>query len=396
MDALSGPSLMLVAVEPSADEIGAELMEALRAAEPNVRFIGCGGAAMERRGLVSAFPISQFSVIGVGDVLRAAPAAFARARALARLAAERRVDAVIFIDGWAFSRLGAKALRRLAPDILSIKLVAPQIWASRPERIGFVRAHFDGVLALLPFEPPLFERAGIRAAFIGNPLFQRARAARGDGDRFRARHLLGEAATLGILLGSRTREVTRLAPVFRATAQALAAATPDLRIISPVADSVAALSREALKDFPGAPVIVGADEKYDAMAAMTAALTASGTASTELAINGAPLVVAYRVDWLTALWFRRLMITPYVSIINVAAGREIIPEFIQERAEPVGIAAALAPLLSDETARAAQKAATAEALARLGVSAPPAARVAADFILAWIGERRRPAIAPAS
>lgn len=392
-------TILIAAVEPSADEIGAATMAAIRARATDVRFIGCGGAAMAREGLVSAFPIDAFSVIGVGDVLRAAPAAYRRAGELARLARRQAAQAAIFVDGWAFSRLAAKALRRIAPEILSFKLVAPQIWASRPERVEFVRAHFDGVLALLPFEPPLFEKAGVRAEFIGNPLFQRAAEARGDGKAFRVRHNLGDAPVLGVLLGSRRREVTRLGPVFRDAALRLAAGSPGLRIVSPVAESVEAIARAMLAEFPGAPVIVGATEKYDAMAAMTAALAASGTASTELAINGAPLVVAYKVDALTALWFRRLMITPYVSIINVAAGREIIPEFIQSQATPDAISAALAPLVGDDAARRRQQRAAMEILAQLGVHGAPAADVAAETILRWMREGRRmslPASAPAS
>lgn len=387
---MTGLKFLLTAVEPSADEIGASLIRELKKLAPGAAFIGCGGPAMKAEGLESLFPTDAFAVMGLSDALRVLPEAFRRADELSELAVREKPDVAVLIDAWAFSRLVATRLRKSAPETTVIKLAAPQIWASRPKRVRFVRRFFDGVLTLLPFEPPLFEKAGVRAEFVGNPNFQQAFAARGDGAAFRARRRLGQTPVLAVLLGSRRREVTRLAKPFAEAVAILAREIEGLRIISPAAPSVEALVRSTMRDWPGDPIIVGADEKYDAMAAANFALTASGTASTELAINRTPMVVAYRVDPLTAMWARQVTTTPYASIINVAADRFVIPEFIQENCDGRLIASALLELHENPSAFVDQAEAFDVILKELGVDGPSAARIAAKRIVEWapLGRRR--------
>lgn len=382
-------TILIAAVEPSADAIGASLMRALKGSGREIAFSGCGGPLMAREGLASLFPIEPFAVMGATDVLRVAPLAMKRARELARKAAEIRADIAVFVDGWAFSRLAATRLRLLSPETTSIKLVAPQVWASRPQRVKFVKRYFDGVLALLPFEPRYFAKEGVPATFVGNPNFQAAWKARGDGAAFRARHRLGEAPTLAILLGSRKTEVARLRKPFVETAKILAREIEGLRVVSPAAESVDRDARKALSDCPGDPVIVGAEEKYDAMAAANVALVASGTASTELAINRTPMIVAYRVDPLTAIWARLVMKSPYASIVNVAAGRSVIPEFIQEDCAPLPMAQALYALFKDPDAYVEQASAFDAILKELGVDGADAGEAAARQVLAWEGLGRK-------
>ncbi len=382
--------ILLAAVEPSADQIGASLIRELKEMAPTATFTGCGGPMMEREGLKSLFPIDAFAVMGATDVIRVAPLAMRRAKELAEVAAAHAIDVAVFIDGWAFSRLATTRLRKLSPTTTSIKFVAPQVWASRPQRVKFVKRYFDGVLTLLPFEPPFFTREGVRAEFVGNPNFQAAWHARGDETAFRVRHKLGDAPLLAVLLGSRRREVTRLAGPFRDAVEMLAKEIPGLRIVSPLADSVDALARRTLKDWLGDPILVGADEKYDAMAAANVALTASGTASTELAINRTPMIVAYKVDPLTAFWAKRVKTTPYASIVNVAADRFVIPEFIQENCVGAFIAPALEALFNDPSAYVEQAEAFDLILKELGVDGASAANLAASRILDWahLGKRR--------
>lgn len=382
--------ILLAAVEPSADQIGASLIRELKEMAPTATFTGCGGSMMEREGFKSLFPIDAFAVMGATDVIRVAPLAMRRAKELAEVAAAHAIDVAVFIDGWAFSRLATTRLRNLSPTTTSIKFVAPQVWASRPQRVKFVKRYFDGVLTLLPFEPPFFTREGLRAEFVGNPNFQTAWHARGDETAFRVRHKLGDAPLLAVLLGSRRREVTRLAAPFRDAVEMLAKEIPGLRIVSPLADSVDALARRRLKEWPGDPILVGADEKYDAMAAANVALTASGTASTELAINRTPMIVAYKVDPLTAFWANRVKTTPYASIVNVAADRFVIPEFIQENCVGAFIAPALEALFNDPSAYVEQAEAFDLILKELGVDGASAANLAASRILDWahLGKRR--------
>ena len=154
------------------------------------------------------------------------PEGFKRAKELAEEAAKRNAKAAVLIDGWAFSRVAAKRLRKLSPQTKIYKYAAPQIWASRPQRVDFVKEYFDGVLTLLPFEPPYFERASVPAAFVGNPTFQRAWRERGQGDAFRARYGLTDKTLLAVLPGSRKSEVKHLTPVFAETVEKLAAEMP--------------------------------------------------------------------------------------------------------------------------------------------------------------------------
>jgi lipid-A-disaccharide synthase len=396
--------ILLAAVEPSGDAIGASLIAAIRARTQEATFVGCGGPEMEREGLSSLFDIAPLSVIGLGDVLRAAPAAFRRADMVADAVVREKPDVAVLIDGWAFARLVAGRVKTLSPETMLVKLVAPQVWASRPGRVKFVKSHFDAVLCMFPFEPAYFTKAGVVAEFIGNPNFQASWRKRGDGTAFRARHQLGDAPLLAVMLGSRKTEVRRLARPFADAAGLLAARIPGLRIVSAVAPSVDRIARQKLASFAGDPVIVGADEKNDAMAAANAALTASGTASTELAINRTPMVVGYRLDPITALWARAVLRTPYVSIINVAGGRLVIPELLQEECDGPNLAGALLPLLTDPEAYIEQASAFDTILKSLAVDGPPAAALAADKILAWaeMGKERLralsrlPASAPAS
>ncbi len=390
--------IMLAAVEPSADAIGASVIAEILARAPDTMLTGCGGPLMAREGFQSLFDIAPLSVVGFTDVIRAAPAAFKRADEFAEAALRDKPDIVVLIDGWAFSRLVATRLKKLVPDLTVVKLAAPQVWASRAERIKFVKDHFDAVLCLLPFEPPYFTRAGVRAEFIGNPNFQAAWRARGDGAAFRVRHRIGEAPVLAVLLGSRRSEVLKLAQPFAEAVALLAERIPRLRIVAPVAPSVERLARSKLAQFAGAPVIVGADEKNDAMAAANVALTASGTASTELAINRTPMVVAYRVDPITAMWARSVMRTPFVSIINVAGGRFVIPELIQEECNGPTIAGTLLPLFNDPQAYVEQASSFDTILKSLGVDGAPAAALAATRILEWasIGKARVRALRPLS
>ena len=387
-NAPSPKMFMITAVEPSADILGASLMAALRKKfGAETRFIGCGGPLMERCGCRSLFPIEPFSVIGPMGAIKAIPAALSGADKLAREGLKHDIAAAIFIDSWSFSRLAAARLKKVAPDIARIKFAAPQFWASRPKRLETLSTLFDGVLTLFEFEEEPIEAAGGAAKFVGNPIYQAAANAPGDGDRFRARHHIGASRVLAILPGSRKGEVKRLLPIFRLAVERLARQIDDLKIVIPYAPAVEALVKAQASGWPVSVIFAAPDEKYDAIAAADAALAASGTVTTEIAINATPLAIAYIVDDMTAWWAKKVITTPYVSLINVAAAREVVPEYIQEDCEASIIADAILPLITDAGARAAQLEAFPGALAKLGVYGAPAAKQAAEAISEWIDRK---------
>lgn len=383
----AGLKIMLVAVEPSADEIGAALIQELKTLAPNTVFYGCGGSRMASEGLKSAFPIDALSVMGLTDAVRAIPAALKRAEELTKIAIAEDVDTVVFIDAWGFSRVCAGKMRKASVRAKLLKLVAPQIWASRAGRMSLVKRLFDGVLCLLPFEPELFEKAGVKAEFVGNPNFQAAWKAQGDGSRFRHWHDLGNAPLLIVLPGSRRSEITRLMEPFEGAVRLLAERIPNLRLVTLVPEKLKALAQQRMANWPIEPVFAHPDEKADALAAADAALAKSGTVTTELAINHTPMAVAYRMDPISGLWLRLIVTSKFVTILNIAAGREVVPEFLQGECRPEYLAGALLPLLTDKEARLEQLEQFPSLLAYLGVSGPPAARAAAEKILEWMGRR---------
>lgn len=380
--------IMICAVEPSGDALGAELMEALRAMSPDVDFIGCGGPLMAANGLRNLFSIAPFSVVGPIDALKALPAAMRGASALARAAKATPVDAAIFIDGWAFVRMAAARIKQQAPQTTMIKYVAPQVWASRPQRAGTLAKLFDGVLTLFAFEKKWFENEDVLTKFVGNPVFQSAAQDNADAARFRDEYAIGNAPLLAVLPGSRKSEVRRLIERFRETVDLLAADIEDMRVAIPVAPAVAQDVRRLTEGWSLRPLLVPAKDRYQVFAAADAGLAASGTVTTELAIFRTPLIVAYRVGWLSALWFRQVIITPYVTLLNIVADRAVIPEFLQDDCQPANMAEALAPLLADTPARKAQLEAFPELLGSLGVGGPPAAQEAGKAILDWISQKK--------
>ncbi len=378
--------VMVCAVEPSGDALGGALMAALSARAPGISFSGCGGPAMKARGLDSLFDIGAFSVMGPVAALKALPAAQNGARDLANHAVQEDVDAAVLIDSWAFSKLAAERIRKASPRTALIKYVAPQVWASRPKRAETLAQIFDSLITLFEFETPWFENHSVRTVCAGHSGFQELTRTRGGGAAFREKHQIGDAPLVILAPGSRRGEIRQLAERFRAAIDIARADSPALKIAIPVAPGRGDDIRDAFEGWDVAPLLVAADEKPAAFDAADAGLVASGTLSTELAICGTPMVVAYRFGPITAAWGRSVVTSKWASLINIAAQADIIPEFIQEKCEPSALATALQQLLTDADVRAGQLNAFPAALEKLGTGGAPAAETAADAILSWIND----------
>jgi lipid-A-disaccharide synthase len=378
--------LTLVAGEASGDALGARLIAALRAHQPGITVSGVGGPLMAAQGLTSWFPFAELALMGFLEVLPRLRHLAARLTQTSAAIAAQRPDAVITIDSPGFT---FRLLRRIAPlGIPRIHYVAPQVWAWRPGRVRHYPGLWDQLLCLLPFEPAFFARHQLPARFTGHPVLESAAGA-GDAARFRARHFLGpEERVLLLLPGSRATETGRLLPIMAETLARLAPAHPGLRPVIPLAPPVAAAVRQATRAWPLRPLLVEAEDKPDAFAAAAAALSKSGTATLELALAGVPMLVAYRVNPLTAALARRLVTVSHASILNLL-GPPCLPEFIQERCTPELLAPALARLLADPEAAAEQLAGVAAALAQLR---PPdglaPSEAAAEAVLETISSAR--------
>jgi lipid-A-disaccharide synthase len=380
---------MLVAVEPSGDMLGAALAVALRERlGPDMRLVGVGGPRMAAQGLISPFDPSSMAVVGVLNALAAYPEVLRRAGEAAAIAQTEQPQVAVLIDAWGFNHRVATRLRRLDPKLPLIKYVAPQVWATRPGRARTLARTVDRLLTIHSFDAPYFVAEGLATTFVGNPALNRDFSA-ADPMAFRASRGLGQADRIVLVLpGSRAGEVDRLTPVFGKTVRRLAASHPDLHVVLAVADGVADRVRARLADWPMQPLIVeGEAARLSAMRAATVALACSGTVTTELALAGCPMVVAYRLDPLTYLVARALIRTRYITLFNVAAQGFVAPERVQGACRDDVLAADLARLLDDPSAREAQVMAQTAALEIMrGGVADPIGK-AADEIAGVIGAR---------
>lgn len=376
-------TIMLVVGEPSGDALGAQLIAALRELSGGtVRLVGVGGPAMAAEGFTSLFPIDDTAVMGLKEVVPRIPKILRRVREAAEFAARVRPDLAVMIDSPDFTHRVAARIKKLAPDIRVVNYVAPQVWASRPYRAVKMRRWFDHVLALLPFEAPFFESKGLPAAFVGHPVIER-KALMTGGAGFRERHGIPPNAKLLLVLpGSRLSEIRFILPAFSQAAHLIAARVPGLKIVVPTVPNVAQRVRDAVLQWSiPALVIDGLDEKFAAFDAADAALAASGTVTTELALAGVPMVVAYKLGALTAALARPFVKAPHITIANLILGRRAIPEFVQEQATPQRLADEIIRLLTNKAAARKQVDEIAEAMAALGVGGDKPSRRAARTIL---------------
>ena len=379
--------VFVTAGEPSGDRLGAALMAGLRALEPDVRFEGIGGSEMTAAGLESLFPIEEISIMGIAEIL-------ARYRALKRRIAETaeaviaaRPDVLVTIDLPEFS-LRVARLVKARSDIRVVHYVAPTVWAWRPKRAERMAAHVDQVLALLPFEPPYMEAAGMRCDFVGHPVVTDPVATRAEAEAFRAAHEIGQGPLVLALPGSRASEVSRLAPVFGAALDELARARPGLRVAVPAAGAMAEPVAAAIRDWPGEPVFIDprtpqyAAQKRAAFVAADAALAASGTVSLELAAAGTPMVIGYDMGWLSRQIIGRMVQVDTVTLVNLVSGTRAVPEFLGKLCRPGPLAAALGAILDDPSPQHGAMALTME---RLGRGGPPPGLRAARAVLDGLG-----------
>jgi lipid-A-disaccharide synthase len=375
------PALIyIVAGEASGDVLGARLMRAMRRRRDGLTFAGIGGARMAEEGLETLFPMHELALMGLAEVL---PKLRALKRRMDETVADitaRRPAVIVTIDSPGFT---LRLLRRIAPlGLPRVHYVAPQVWAWREKRVRKYPGLWERLLCLLPFEPAFFAGHGLAAEFVGHPVLESGAEA-GDAARFRAMHAIPpEAMPIILMPGSRVTEITRLMPIFAEALRLLAARFPNLVPVMPVAASVAPRVTAAVADWPQRPIMVtDVAGKHDAFAAARVALTKSGTSTLELALAGVPMVVTYRVNPITAAIVRRVVKVSYAAMVNLLAGREVVPELIQGDCTPERLAAEVSRLIDDEDAAAAQRTAFAVVMASLRPEAGLPSDAAAAAVL---------------
>lgn len=385
--------VMLIAGEASGDALGAGLLQALREISPRpIEAFGVGGPLMAAAGHVSRFDMTELSVMGLAEVFPRLPQLQARIAETAGLALRLQPDVLITIDSPDFCFRVARRVREYAPRIPIVHYVAPQIWAWRRGRARKIARYVDLLLAVLPFEPPLFEDAGPPCRFVGHPVTGKAPPAQ-SGAMFRTRHAVpADAPLLAVLPGSRMGEVSRLSRPFGDALSLLAPEFPDLHIFCATLPHVSRHVKAAVSTWPGRLIMAeDSGEKFAGFAAADAAMAASGTVSLELAACGTPHVVAYRVNALTALIARRVLRVAHVNLLNLTLDERLIPELLQEDCTAENLSREVAALLRPprpSPAAQVQHAGMRRALKELGEGGASPSHRAAHAVLELLAGRR--------
>ncbi len=382
---MAEPEIMIVAGEASGDLHGANLVKALRGLMPGLAVCGMGGEAMRDQGVEILYDAARMAVVGVVEVLSHFGDIRAAQRTLLGRLRTAPPDLLILIDYPGFNLWLAKRAKRLGIPILYY--ISPQVWAWHESRVKTIRRLVDRVAVILPFEEAFYRERGVTVDFVGHPLLDSV-TSREPRAEFLARHGIDPGATVvGLLPGSRRKELAGLLPDFLAAAGRLASRHKNLVFLLPLAPGLA----HADLDVHGlgearVPVTVVRGDRYELMAACDAVLAASGTVTLELAILGVPLVAAYRIAPFTYWLGRKLVKVRYMTLVNLVVDRLVVPELLQDQVTPDALADAITPLLFDATARAAMLAGFAELREQLG--GPGASLRAARLALDLIARRR--------
>ena len=360
---MSATDLLIVAGEASGDLHGARLLSALRARAPEVQAFGMGGEELTAAGIDAIAASHEISVVGLTEVLKILPRA---RRIFAELLDEvdrRGARFALLIDSPDFNLRLAKKLHRRGIEV--IYYISPQLWAWRKGRVKTVARYVDLMLVLFPFELDFYRRYEIDVRHVGHPLIDevpRLDHIWDTGDPAPKLHVLA------LLPGSRVSEVRAILPIMRQVVECLAArAEISVRLIQ--ASSVAPeIFDELLAGCPVEIERVHRRDRFPAIASSHLALCASGTATLEVALSGTPMLALYKVHAWSAFLGRLLLDVPYVSLVNLVLERQVVPEFLQERAEPESVAKKVVQLLADSDEIRSMRGSFDELRQRLGAS----------------------------
>ena len=344
---MKSKTIYFVAGEVSADNHAAALMRSLREFDTDFTFIGRGGPQMRAvAGEQLKNWIANAAVLGLWEVIRKYGYFREQFRETLKEIEESEPDAVVLIDYPGFNLRLARALRKQLPQAKIIYYISPQVWAWNRGRIKKMARFLDLVLCIFPFEADLYNKSGLRAVFVGHPMIERLRAGKMNTER--------DSNLIGLFPGSRLREVRKIFPVMLRSVPELQKQNRNMRF------EVAAASEELAREMTGMldqrgqdgrAIQVKVGETAALMQCALAGIVASGSATLEAAYFRLPFVLIYKVAWPTYLAARLVVNVKYLGMPNVLADKEVVPEFIQHRATPDGIAKAVQRLMKDADAR---------------------------------------------
>jgi lipid-A-disaccharide synthase len=323
--AQSAPRVLIAAGEASGDLYAAELLRHLRLAEPDLVAVGLGGDRLQAEGAVLLAHIRDLAMVGLAEVLRHLRRLRGVFRAVLAEVDQRRPDVAVLLDYPDFNLRLARELHRRGIPV--VYFVSPQIWAWRRGRIHAIRATVARMLVLFPFEEPLYRDAGVPVTFVGHPLVELVQPEVERATLLAELGLDAKNPLLAILPGSRPAEISHNLPVVAQALRRLQARRPDLQLVLALAP---ALDAGTLRPhLHGLDVRIVGERTHAIVSAADAAIVASGTATVETAILGTPMVVVYRLSWLTYMLGRPFVSVPHYAMVNLIAGRRVVPELMQ-------------------------------------------------------------------
>lgn len=331
--------IMISVGEASGDLHGASVASALRELQPDAEVFGMGGAAMAAAGVEIVYDITDLGVIGLVEVLRNLPKLFRLRDMLERIMRERKPDVLVVIDYPGFNMRLAKIAKKL--DIPVLFYISPSVWAWGAGRAKDVAKLAARVAAIFPFEADAYRKAGANVTFVGHPLLDIVKTSKSRAE-LREEYGVADSEEVVLLLpGSRKQEILKLLPPMLDAAKLLQKEPENYRFFIPVASTIPRAMIEEQLCLHGVTATLTDGQTYDLMSMADSAVAASGTVTLEAALLGLPTVVIYKVAAMTYWLGKRLVRIPHISLPNIVAGRQVLPELLQEAANGARIAAEL-------------------------------------------------------
>jgi lipid-A-disaccharide synthase len=362
---MNAPEILISAGEASSDMYAARLATALRA-RTGARLFGMGGKRMAEAGVELIADYHQVAVVGISEVLHKIPTVVGVQRKIASEAVRRRAPLAILVDSPG-THLGVA--RRLKNNGIRVGyFIGPQVWAWRPGRVRVVKRLVERMVVIFPFEEAIYREAGVLVNFVGHPLVDVVKASMSRTE-FAERHGLDAGRPIVTLLpGSRRSEIERHYPLIMEACERLSRKAQTRGAIQFVLAAAPALETELFAPYakPGVSVTRVEGATYDALSVADCAIVASGTATVEAALLGTPMVVVYRVSPTSAFVLKRMVRSPFIAMVNLIAGRRVVPELIQDQFTSESVVEEVRKLLESPAARDEMKAGLAEVRTKLG------------------------------
>ena len=368
---------MIIAGETSGDLHGGMLVRELRKLDPGLEIYGIGGESMQAAGMELVYHIREFPFMGFVEVLAHLPFIRSVFKRLEELLVSRQPDLLVLIDYPGFNLRFAKIARKAGIEV--VYYISPQVWAWGKRRVRLIRRLVKKMLVILPFEEKFYQRLKVPAKYVGNPLRDTVKPSLGKEEFCRQHGLNFNEALVGILPGSRRQEVEKILPAMLQACQLLHNEDQNIQFGLGLAPHI---DRQYIKeqlDRCNINVALVENQAYDLMAHSRLVLVASGTATLETGLAGTPMIIIYRTNPLSFIIGKSLVKLPFIGLVNLVAGKKVVPEFLQWEARPGAIFLMAKMLLEDGPPRQA----VINELARIPqlLGEPGAARRAAEEIL---------------